>query len=156
MSRIDLANPVFAAYAAAAGLMILKTLAMAWATVLRMIQVKGGYRAPEDARATRINPSPRPGQTDPDERVERFRRIHQNDLENVPFFLAAGFLFVLTDPPVGLAQTLFYGYALSRLLHFWAYATAKSHDLRAAFWTVGVIVITGMTLHVIATAWKVW
>ena len=156
MNRIDLADPVFTAYAGAAGLMILKTLAMAGATVVRMMQVKVGYRSPEDARATRINPAPRPGQTDPDERVDRFRRIHQNDLENVPFFLAAGFLFVLTAPPVWLAQTLFYGYALSRLLHFWAYATAKSHDLRAAFWTAGVLITTGMTLHVIATAWKVW
>lgn len=156
MDRIDLSNPAFAAYAIAASLMILKTVLMAWATVLRMMQVKGGYRAPEDARATPLNPTPRPGQTDPDERVERFRRIHQNDLENVPLFLVAGFLFLFTDPDPRLATAIYYGYALSRLLHFWAYATAKSHDLRAAFWTVGVLLIMGMSAHVLATAIGVW
>lgn len=149
---IGFGNPVFAAYAIAAGLMILKTVAMAWLTVLRMMQVKGGYRAPEDARATPLNPSPRPGQTAPDERVERIRRIHQNDIENVPMFLAAGFLFVLTAPPLWLAQGAFYGYVVTRLLHFWAYATAKSHDLRATFWTLGVLVVIAMALWVVAVA----
>ena len=149
---IDMANPVFAAYAVAASLMVLKTVAMAWLTVWRMMQVKGGYRAPEDARATPLNPAPRPGQTDPDERVERMRRIHQNDLENVPPFLAAGFLFVLTDPALWVAQGLFYGYVLSRLLHFWAYATARSHDLRATFWTMGVLIVIGMAVRVLIVA----
>lgn len=156
MDRIDLSNPAFAAYAVAASLMILKTVLMAWLTVLRMMQLKGGYRSPEDARATALNPAPRAGQTDPDERVERFRRIHQNDLENVPFFLAAGFLFLFTDPDPRVATLLFYGYALSRLLHFWAYATAKSHDLRATFWTIGVLIIMGMAVHVLANATGVW
>ncbi len=156
MERIDFSNPVFAAYAAAACLMILKTIGMAWLTVWKMVQVNGGFRAPEDARATPLNPSPRPGQTDRDERVERFRRIHQNDLENVPFFLAAGFLFVLTDPPVWVAQGLFYGYVVTRLLHFWAYATARSHDVRATFWTLGVLMVMGMAVQVTARAWGLW
>ena len=149
---IDISNPVFAAYAVAASLMVLKTLAMAWLTVVRMMQVKGGYRAPEDARASPLNPVPRSGQTDPDERVERMRRIHQNDLENVPFFLVAGFLFVLTDPSLWLAEGLFYGYVLSRFLHFWAYATARSHDLRATFWTLGVLIVIGMAVRVLIVA----
>lgn len=148
----DLGDPVLATYAVAAGLMVLKTLGMAFLTVLKMMQVKGGYRAPEDARATPLNPQPRAGQTAPDERVERFRRIHQNDLENVPFFLAMGFLWVLTAPPLWLAQVLLYGYALSRFLHFWAYATARSHELRATFWTIGVLILAGLTVAVIVAA----
>ena len=129
--------------------MILKTIAMAWATVWQMTRIKGGYRSPEDAQRTALNPDPRPGQVGPDDRVDRFRRIHQNDLENVPFFLAAGFLFVLTDPPLWLAQGLFYGYVVTRLLHFWAYATAQIHDIRATFWTLGVLIVIGMALRVI-------
>ncbi len=146
----SLTDPVFAAYAIAACLMILKTIAMAWATVWRMGQIKGGYRSPEDARRTLLNRDPRPGQVGPDDRVDRFRRIHQNDLENVPFFLVAGFLFVLTGPPLIIAQSLFYGYVLSRLLHLWAYASARSHDTRATFWTIGVLIIMAMT------AWVLW
>ncbi len=154
MQTLTLSNPVFATYAIAACLMILKTIAMAWATVWRMGQVKGGYRSPEDARATLLNPTPRPGQVGPDDRVDRMRRIHQNDLENVPFFLATGFLFVLTAPSLLTAQVLFYGYVLSRLLHLWAYATARTHDTRATFWTIGVLIIMGMALRVLWVAMK--
>ena len=50
-------DPVFATYAIAASLMILKAVAMSWLTVLRMMQVKGGYRSPEDLRQTLLNPS---------------------------------------------------------------------------------------------------
>ena len=149
---VTLADPVFATYATAACLMILKTIAMAWATVWRMGQVKGGYRSPEDARRTLLNPDPRPGQVGPDDRVDRFRRFHQNDLENVPVFLVAGFIFTLTAPPLWLAQTLFYGYVASRLLHFWAYATAQTHDIRATFWTIGVLMVMGMALWVLWVA----
>ena len=149
MQPLNLSDPVFATCAVAACLMILKTVSMAWAFVWRMGQVKGGYRSPEDAQATRLNPAPHPGQVGPDDRVDRFRRIHQNDLENVPFFLATGFLFVLTGPPLLTAQILFYGYVLWRFLHLWAYATARTHDTRATFWTIGVLMIMGMALWVI-------
>ena len=145
-------DPVFSAYAVAASLMILKTVSMAWLTVWRMTQVKGGYRSPEDAQKTPLNPNPRPGQTDPDDRVDRMRRIHQNDLENVPFFLVAGAIFVLTAPPLWLAQGLFYGYVVTRLLHFWAYATARTHDLRASFWTIGVLIVIGMCARILWVA----
>lgn len=152
MDRLSLQNPVFTTYAIAASLMILKTLGMAWLTVWQMLRLKSGYRAPEDLRRTLINPAPHPGQTLLDERVERFRRIHQNDLENVPFFLAAGLLFVLTAPSLLTAQILFYGYAVSRFLHFVAYATRQTHDLRATLWTVGVLIVIYMTLQVLAAS----
>jgi glutathione S-transferase len=109
-----------------------------------MIQVKGGYRSPEDTKRTPLNPNPSPEQLEPNEKVERMRRIHMNDLENIPFFLLAGFLYVLTEPPLLLAQVLFYGYVATRLLHFLAYATARTHDTRAALWTPGSLIILYM------------
>src|SRR5206468_1984233 len=81
-----LQNPVFATYALAASIMVLKAQAMAWLTVWRMMRVNGGFRSPEDLRRTRLNPNPTPGQLEPDERVERIRRIQQNDLESIPYF----------------------------------------------------------------------
>jgi glutathione S-transferase len=145
MDDLSLENPVLAAYAIAATLMILKVASMSWLTVVRMMRVKGGFRSPEDLKKTPLNPSPDPRQLEPDERVERVRRIHLNDLENVPFFLVAGLLFVLTDPPLLLAQWLLYGYVVSRLLHFAAYFTAQTHDMRATFWTVGSLILIFMT-----------
>lgn len=50
MDRLSLHDPLLATYVIAASLMILKAVAMAWLTVVRMIEVKGGYRSPEDIK----------------------------------------------------------------------------------------------------------
>lgn len=149
MEKLTLQNPVFASYVIAATIMILKAVGMSWLTVARMVQANGGYRSPEDIRKTPFNPNPDPKQLDRDERVERIRRIHLNDLENLPFFLVSGLLFVLTEPSLTLARGLLFGYVASRLLHFAAYLTARTHDTRALFWTIGsllLIFMTGRTL----------
>jgi len=145
VDTLSLQNPLFATYVIAATLMILKAVSMSWLTVVRMMQVKGGFRSPEDLRKTPLNPAPDPRQLEPNERVERIRRIQMNDLENLPFFLVAGFLFVLTDPSLLLARVLLYGYVVSRLLHFAAYFTAQTHDTRATLWTVGSLILVFMT-----------
>lgn len=146
MERVTFEDPVFVSYAVAAALMVLKAVGMSWLTVLRMMQVKGGFRSPEDIRKSPLNPNPNPRQLEPNERVERVRRIQMNDLENLPFFFMAGFLYVLTDPPLLLAQILFYGYAVSRFLHFLAYYTGQLHDVRASLWTIGSLIIVYMAV----------
>ncbi len=155
MDGLDLHNPVFAVYAIAASLMILKAVSMSWLTVIRMTQEKGGYRSPEDLRKTLLNPAPDPKQLAPNERVERIRRIQLNDLENLPFFLVAGLLFVLTKPTLAMAQWLLYGYVASRVLHFLAYFTAQTHDVRAALWTVGSLILLVMTCRTLLAAFGV-
>jgi glutathione S-transferase len=152
MSFLSFENPVFTAFAISAAIMVLKVVAMSWLTVVRMMQVKGGFRSPEDLRKTPLNPAPDPKQLLPNEHVERIRRIQQNDLENLPFFFVAGALYVLTDPPLVLAQWLFYGYAASRLLHFAAYISGQIHDIRATLWTVGSLIIVFMAVMVLAHA----
>lgn len=152
MPALSLQNPVFAAYAIAASIMVLKAVAMSWLTVVRMMGVGGGFRSPEDLKKTPLNPNPDPKQLLPDDRVDRIRRIQLNDLENLPFFLVAGLLYVLTGPPLVLAQWLFYGYVVTRLLHFAAYFTAQIHDVRAALWTPGSLIIVFMSIRVIMAA----
>lgn len=152
MSNLSLQNPVFATYVVAASLMILKAVGMSWLTVARMTTVRGGYRSPEDLRKTPLNPHPDPRQLEPDERVERIRRIHLNDLENLPFFLVAGLLFVFAEPSLGLARWLLYGYVVSRLLHFAAYFTAQTHDVRATLWTIGSLILIVMTIMALLAA----
>jgi glutathione S-transferase len=152
LDRLSLRDPLFATYVIAAGLMILKAVAMAWLTVVRMVQVKGGYRSPEDLKKTPFNPAPDPAQLLPNESVERIRRIQMNDLENLPYFLVAGFLYVLTQPNLALARWLLYGYVASRLLHFVAYLTAQIHEIRAAFWTVGSLILIFMTVRTLLAA----
>ena len=152
MDKFSLQNPVFATYVIAAALMILKAVSMSWLTVIRMMQVKGGFRSPEDLRKTPFNPAPSPKQLEPDERVERIRRIQLNDLESLPYFLVAGLLFVLTEPSLLLARWLLYGYVVSRLLHFAAYFTARTHETRATLWTVGSVILIFMTCRALLAA----
>ena len=152
MTQLSLQNPLFATYAIAATLMILKAVGMSWLTVARVMQEEGGYRSPEDLRKTPLNPAPDPKQLAPNERVERIRRIQMNDLENLPFFLVAGFLYILTEPSLLLARLLLYGYVASRLLHFAAYFTAQTHDMRATLWTVGSLILIFMTAKTLLAA----
>jgi glutathione S-transferase len=146
MTALSLDDPLFATYVVAATLIILKAVSMSWLTVVRMMKENGGFRSPEDIRKTTLNPSPDAAQLAPNDRVDRTRRIQQNDLESLPYFLVAALIFVLTGPPLLLAQILLYGYVATRLLHFAAYITAQTHDMRAMLWTPGSLILIFITL----------
>ena len=94
----------------------------------------------------------RPEQLQPNDRVERIRRIQLNDLESLPYFLVAGLLFVLTEPSLLLAQIVLYGYVVTRFMHFVAYFTSQTHDMRAMLWTPGSLILIFMTLWVLVSA----
>jgi glutathione S-transferase len=66
-------------------------------------------------------------------------------VENVPFFLIASFLYILTEPSLIAARLLLYGYVASRLAHFAAYFTAQTHDMRATLWTIGSLILIYLT-----------
>ena len=145
-------NPVFATYVIAASLMILKLMGQGWITVYRMMKIGGRFLNPEDAAAGVANPKPRAGQLEADDYVERSRRMHRNDLENIPAFLVAVLLFALTQPSLVIAQVLLYGFVATRLAHFWAYSTAKSHEVRATFFTIGSLIVIGMAIYTLIYA----
>ena len=151
---MSLKDPVMQTYVIAASLMCLKMLLQAWMTVYRMIKVKGGYLYPEDLTKTNLNLEPHPDQLKPNPYVERSRGMQRNDMENIPVFLVAGLLFTLTQPALWVQQTLMYGYVISRLLHFYVLATAKIHDLRATFFTIGSLIVIAMSLYTLIFALK--
>lgn len=146
-AALSLDNPVFHTYIVAATIMILKLMIQPWMTVQRMMKVRAGFRSPEDAKKSPINPQPHAGQLESNEYVERSRRMNLNDLESIPGFLAAGLLFVLTGPPLLLAQVLIWAYVVARAAHFVAYATAQLHDIRATFWTVSSLAVIAMAVY---------
>ena len=153
MSLLTMENPVFAAYAVAAALMILKLMAQGWVTVALMIRTRRRPAQPRGpAPRRRPTATPRPDQLDPQPDVERSRRMQRNDLESIPAFLAAGLLFVTAAPPPWLAVLLFALFVLSRLAHTWAYATAQNHEVRATFFSIGSIVVILMALWVLLAA----
>ena len=117
--------------------MILKAVGMSWLTVVRMMQVKGGFRSPEDLKRTPlINPAPNPKQLEPNERVERIRHILMNDVENLPFFPDRRL-------PLHPNATIVAARAMAALRPTWCRdcctlppTSAQMHEVRAAFWTV--------------------
>jgi uncharacterized MAPEG superfamily protein len=151
-TTLSLDNPVFHTYVIVAAIMILKLMIQPWMTVWRMMRVHAGFRSPEDLKKSPLNPVPVEGQTDINEFVDRSRRINLNDLESIPGFLAAGFLFVLVGPPVLLAKVLMWTYVVARGAHFIAYATAQLHDIRATLWTFSSLVVIVMAAYVL---WQV-
>ena len=153
MDQLTLANPVFVTYAVCAALGVLKIVVQGWDTAFRLMKYNTGYASPEDLRRGLLNPHPDPStQLAPHESVERSRRMHRNDLENIPAFLAIGLIFVLVAPPLWLAQVTLYGFVLARIAHGFAYATAQSHEVRATCYTIGSLMTAYMGVHVIYVA----
>ena len=152
IALLSLENPVFQIYLIAASIMILKLMLQPWMTVVRMMSVGGGFRSPEDLKKTPLNPNPQPAQLENNEHVDRSRRLNLNDLESIPGFLAAGFLFVLVEPPLLLAQILIWTYVAARAAHFIAYLTAQIHDIRAFCWTWSSLSVIGMAIYTLTQA----
>ena len=152
MSPFTLDDPVFRIYVVAASLAILKMIGHAFLTVYRMTKAKGGYLNPEDLRQTFLNDSPSAAQLAPNDYVERARRMHRNEGENTPLFLAAGLVFVAAAPPVALAAVLLYGYVAARVAHAYAYITERDHEVRATFFTIGAALTVAMALYALGAA----
>lgn len=152
MTALTMENPVFVTYMIASTIMILKLMGQGWMTVYRMLKVNAGWASPEDLRTGPINRKPRPEQLDTNEYVDRSRRMHRNDLENIPAFLACGLLFVISGPSPLLANILMYGFVGARLTHSLAYATAQSHEVRATLYTIGSVAVIVMAAYALAAA----
>lgn len=147
MGEFHIGNPVFVTWIIATALTALKVMGQGWMTVYRMMKVGGGYAAPEDLRPGLINKAPDPKQLEVNDYVDRSRRMHRNDLENIPAFWAAGLVFVAVAPPLWLAQGLMYGFVAARAAHAVAYATARSHEVRATFYTLGSLFVIIMAVY---------
>ncbi|XP_061389402.1 microsomal glutathione S-transferase 1-like [Musca vetustissima] len=112
---LNLDNDVFRAYIFWSGILVLKILAMAILTGLQRFRT-GTFANPEDClfkrdKVTYDNPY-----------VERVRRSHLNDLENILPFFIAGLLYVLTDPSAVVAINLYRAMAAVRIIHTLVYA----------------------------------
>jgi glutathione S-transferase len=147
MCEFHTGNPVFVTWMIATALTVLKVMGQGWMTVYRMMKINAGLVSPEDLRPGPANRNPDPSQLEVNDYVDRSRRMHRNDLENIPAFWAAGLIFVAAAPPLWLAQALMYGFVAARAAHAVAYATARSHEVRAAFYTVGSLIVMAMAVY---------
>jgi glutathione S-transferase len=149
MTLLNLENPVFVTFVITAAVMVLKIMGQGWITVYRMLKSDSGLVNPEDLQVGLINKTPRAEQLEVNDYVDRSRRMHRNDLENIPAFLVCGLLFVVVAPPLFLANLLMYGFVAARLAHAVAYTTKQTHEIRATFYTIGSLAVIVMAVYVL-------
>ncbi|XP_055615843.1 microsomal glutathione S-transferase 1-like [Toxorhynchites rutilus septentrionalis] len=113
----DVDPELFRTYAFWNVILVVKMLAMSQLTSLTRFR-KMAFANPEDVSP--LSRKLKPKFDDPD--VERMRRAHRNDLENIlPFFVVA-FLYLLTRPDPTLATHLIRAAAIGRIVHSIVYA----------------------------------
>jgi glutathione S-transferase len=151
VTAFSIQNPAFITYLITAAIMILKLMGQGWMTVYRMIKSDEGLLNPEDLKPGPANRHPRPEQLARSDYVDRSRRMHRNDLENIPAFLGCGLLFVAVSPPLIWVNILMYTFVATRLAHTIAYATGQRHEVRATFYTIGSLIVIGMAIYVLIT-----
>nr|QST14970.1 mGST1 protein [Diaphanosoma celebensis] len=140
-SLYTLSNPVFAAYCFYGALLCLKTLLMAPLTG-RLRIIKKAFANPED------------GKVKTDDDVERVRRAHLNDLENILPFLVLGFLYVATNPSPTTALLAFRVFALARFIYTLVYAVfVLRQPARGIAFMTGMVVNVYLAISVIMTCW---
>uniref|UniRef100_A0AAG5DIY2 Microsomal glutathione S-transferase 1 n=1 Tax=Anopheles atroparvus TaxID=41427 RepID=A0AAG5DIY2_ANOAO len=85
---------------------------------------------------------------DPD--VERVRRAHRNDLENILPFFTMGLLYMLTNPEPFIAINLFRAVAAARILHTIVYAVVVlPQPARGLSWAVAYVATFYMAVKTI-------
>jgi len=125
-ATMNVDKELFGAFAFHAGLMAVKTLGMAFLTARQRFK-KGNFISREDG-VSQKNVKIGIGV---DEDVERVRRAHQNDIENIFPFLSLGLLYLFTNPELSTAQTVFRVFSGARILHSLVYVLEVPQPTRA-------------------------
>lgn len=85
-----------------------------------------------------------------DEDVERVRRAHRNDLENILPFFAVGLLYILINPDAFIAINLIRVVAISRIIHTIVYAVVIiPQPARVLSWTICYVATGFMAVRTI-------
>ncbi|XP_056605217.1 microsomal glutathione S-transferase 1.1 isoform X2 [Triplophysa dalaica] len=141
---------VFLAFSTYAAIVILKMMLMdLFTSYLRL--TKKVFANLEDTNLVKTTEDRRKCvRVDPD--VERVRRCHQNDLENIIPFVVIGLLYALTGPDLYAALLHFRVFVGSRFIHTVAYLVALPQPSRGLAWIVGLFTTFSMAYRVITTA----
>nr|AHC08051.1 micorsomal glutathione S-transferase [Locusta migratoria] len=137
-------NPVFKAYLLHVAVLGLKMLLMSPLTARQRFKNKI-FASPEDTVSMK---GAKVKYDHPD--IERVRRGHLNDLENITVFFIVALAYLLTNPSPGLAINLFRAYTIARIGHTIVYCVIPlPQPSRFLFWIVGWGITVFMTGSVI-------
>ncbi|XP_055015917.1 microsomal glutathione S-transferase 1 isoform X5 [Boleophthalmus pectinirostris] len=141
-------DEVFRSFAKYAAIITTKLLLMGPVTAYYRLTRKA-FQNPEDAAAHSSKPEDLKQLVRTNDDVERARRCHQNDLENIVPFVLIGFLYSLTGPDPAWALLHFRVFVCSRFIHTVAYLRALPQPSRGLSWIVGLLTTMSMAHSVV-------
>ncbi|XP_068190282.1 prostaglandin E synthase [Antennarius striatus] len=140
-------NDVFRCFLFYAVILVLKMFAVA-VIVGQMRLRRKAFANPEDAvrhgglRFHREDPY-----------VERCRRAHLNDVENILPFLFLGAVYSMTRPSPGVARLHFLVFLLARVLHSAAYLLAWRAPTRSGAYILAQVPCVSMAVQILMVVW---
>ncbi|XP_018419021.1 PREDICTED: prostaglandin E synthase [Nanorana parkeri] len=143
-------NQVFLSFVFYSTLLILKMYTLAIITGQIRLRKKA-FANPEDAM--------RHGglefyREDPD--VERYRRAHRNDMENIYPFLFLGAVYSLLDPNLSIARIHFLIFFVGRLVHTVAYVFSLKAPTRSLAYSIAQLPCFSMALQILYSVSSFW
>ncbi|KAM6962046.1 microsomal glutathione S-transferase 1.2 [Tautogolabrus adspersus] len=141
-------DEVFQAFTTYAAVVIVKMLLMAPMTAFYRFS-RGAFANEEDVALKSADERKKQLRTHPD--VERVRRCHQNDLENIVPFVVIALLYTLTGPSLSNALLHFRVFAGSRIFHTVSYVCSLPQPCRALSWMIGMLSTLSMAYSVLGS-----
>ncbi|KAL5278152.1 MGST1 family protein [Megaselia abdita] len=137
-------NPVFCTFMFWTSVLLLKMMMMTLLTAYKRFRNKA-FPNQEDLRFRSA-----PEVTFGNPNVERARRAHRNDLENIIPHLVISILYIALDPNPLAAKVLFRLYALIRITHTFVYAfCAVPQPTRAITFFIGYGITVYMAFYIL-------
>nr|XP_057925014.1 microsomal glutathione S-transferase 1-like [Doryrhamphus excisus]XP_057925015.1 microsomal glutathione S-transferase 1-like [Doryrhamphus excisus] len=140
-------DEVLRAFSSYALLVILKVMMMAPLTAYYRFS-RGAFANEEDVALKSAEERKKQLRTDRD--VERVRRCHLNDLENVVPFVLVGLFYTLSGPELSAALLHFRIFTASRVFHTISYIGALPQPCRALSFFLGLLVTVSMAYHALS------
>ncbi|CAF1223817.1 unnamed protein product [Adineta steineri] len=140
-----LSNTVFRSFLFYAVASVLKMMLMSLLTSRQRFRKKA-FANPEDIKPGKEKKI-QPTTSDPD--VERVRRNHLNDIENVIPFVLIGFCYIACNPDPNIALWHFRVFFFSRLFHTFAYQIPLPQPSRALGFIIGLVATVSMAIQIL-------
>ncbi|PKK24333.1 prostaglandin E synthase, partial [Columba livia] len=143
-------NKVLMSFAFYSTILILKMYVVAIITGQVRLRKKA-FANPEDALR---NGGLQYHREDPD--VERCRRAHRNDMENIFPFLFLGAIYSLLDPSPAVARIHFFIFCVGRIVHTVAYLLKLKAPTRSVAYSVAQLPCFSMALQILLATTPYW
>jgi glutathione S-transferase len=140
---LNVEKELFEAYAFYTAITVLKMVIMSFLTARQRFKTMT-FISSEDAK----QPGTKCGTN---EDIERVRRAHQNDIENILPFLILGFLYMFTNPAYSTALLCYRIFVGARIFHTIVYLLIVPQPSRALAFFAGIFVNIYMAYKIIAT-----